>query len=301
MKLRGFMALFSGVLLFSTLEVASKLMQTGGGVAGHFPFWLSFLRFFMAGAVLFFPALCRLRHRQISLTPRDIVALSGLGLVGVTLLACLYHSAITYLPANIAALVFSCNPVFVLLFAPLLLPEKNTPKKWVAAALSLTGIAVLAGDRAAGVSWIGLLLMLLTIVVFAFYTICFKKMTPRYGVLPLIAFAALIGGLFILPVALTFEGFPLASYGVTDWTGVAYLSLIGTALAYFLFIYGLSHLEAGVGSMAFFLKPFLAALFAWILLGESLSVLQLTGGAILLSGMVVILLPAKTGEPVPMD
>jgi drug/metabolite transporter (DMT)-like permease len=76
---------------------------------------------------------------------------------------------------------------------------------------------------------------------------------------------------------------------MADWLGIAYLALVGTALGYFLFIYGIGHVEAGIGSMAFFLKPFLAAIFAWIVLREALTLPLLIGGAFILGGMVVAL------------
>ncbi|NOU37036.1 MAG: EamA family transporter [Kiritimatiellaceae bacterium] len=285
--MRGLLALLAGIVLFSTIEVASKLMQAEGAVAGHYPFWLAALRFIITGLVLCIPAAHALRGKAFD--RRDAAALAGLGLLGVTLMSSLYHLSITFLPANVAALVFSCNPVFVVLFAPLVLPEKITARKLGAVALCLIGIAVLAYERADGVSALGLLLMLVAIIIFALYTVLFKKMTPRYGALPITAFAGLIGGLCILPLAFGFEGFPLATYGQADWLGIAYLALVGTALGYFLFIYGIGHVEAGIGSMAFFLKPFLAALFAMIVLGETLTVPLLIGGAFILIGMVVAL------------
>ena len=292
MNLRGFSALLAGIILFSTIEVASKLMQIGGGIAGHYPFWLAALRFIITGLVLFFPAALQLRGKAF--TRRDAAALAGLGLLGVTLMSSLYHLSITFLPANVAALVFSCNPVFVVLFAPLVLPEKITMRKLGAVTLCLTGIFVLARDRVSGVSPTGLLLMLTAIIIFALYTVLFKKMTPRYGALPITAFAGLVGGLCILPLALGVEGFPLATYGTADWLGVAYLALIGTALGYFLFIYGISHVEAGIGSMIFFLKPFLAALFAWVVLNEALPLPMLIGGAFILGGMITALGRSRT-------
>jgi len=302
MNLRGLFALLAGIALFSTIEVASKLMQTGGGNrAGQYPFWRAFFRFFIAGLVLLGPAFRYLNSRDIQLVRRDLLALIGLGLFGVTLMSSLYHLSITFLPANIAALLFSCNPVFVVLFAPLLLPEKITLRKSGAVLLCLTGIGVLAFGCADEISMTGVLLMLAAIVIFAFYTLFFKKMIPHCGALPVSAFAALIGGLFILPIALEFEGIPLAAYGAADWMGVTYLSLIGTALAYFLYIYGIGHIEAGIGSMAFFLKPFLAAFFAWMVLGEALSTPEVVGGSIILAGMLVALLPMKNRKPTPMD
>ena len=292
MNRRGLLALFTGIVLFSTIEVVSKLMQIGGGnTAGQYPFWLATFRFIITGLILVVPALRQLSARGIYLSGRDLAALAGLGLLGVTLMSSLYHLAITYLPANISGLVFSCNPVFVILFAPLVLPETITARKLAAVAVCLAGIVVLAFERADGLSVGGLILMLCAIIIFALYTVFFKKMTPRYGALPVTAFAGLIGGLCILPLALSVEGFPLADYGLADWIGIGYLAFVGTALAYFLFIYGIGHVEASVGSMAFFLKPFLAALFAWIVLGESLSASELIGGAIILMGMVVALVP----------
>lgn len=171
MSLKGLSALLAGIILFSTIEVASKLMQSGGGHAGDYPFWLAALRFIIAGIVLFFPALHRLRVRAVVLNRRDFLTLGGLGVLGVTLMSGLYHLSITFLPANVAALVFSCNPVFVVLFATYILSEKITFRKVVAVALSLAGMAVLACDRTAGVRPSGLMLMLAAIILFALYTV----------------------------------------------------------------------------------------------------------------------------------
>jgi len=298
MKLRGLIALLAGIVLFSTIEVTSKLMQIGGGnTAGQYPFWLVFFRFFGTGLILFVPAMRHLRRNQIRLAGHDLKKLTGLGVLGVTLMSGIYHLSLTYLPANVAALVFSCNPVFVILIAPFFLSEKITVRKLVAVGLCLGGMLVLGKDHADGISVIGLLLMLTSIIIFAFYTIFFKKMTPRYGALPVITFVGLFGGLLLLPIALAAEGIPLAAYGASDWIGIAWLTIFSTAIGYFLYIYGMNHVEAGIGSMAFFLKPFLAALFAWMILGETLSIPLLIGAVFILTGMLVALLPARKTAP----
>jgi drug/metabolite transporter (DMT)-like permease len=290
-SVRGAVALIAGIVLFSTIEVTAKVMQTSGGnMAGQYPFWLAFFRFILTGLVLLPLAL---RGLKVPLKAKDLLAMTGLGLVGVTLMSSLFHLSLTYLPANVAALVFSCNSVFVILFAPLVLNEKITFRKLLAVALCLGGIAFLAKDHADGISVLGLMLMLGAIVVFAVYTLLFKIMTPRYGALPVTALASLIGALFLLPVAWVAEGMPLPDYAMADWLGIAVLSLFGTAGGYFLYIYGISHVEAGWGSMSFFLKPFLAALFAWVILGEALTVPMMISGAFILSGMAVALLPVR--------
>ncbi len=286
-------ALILGVLLFSTVEVASKLMQISGGIAGSNPFWLACFRSIMTGLILAYPASKSLRGRGVELNRHDVLVISSMGLIGVTLMSSLFHLGIIFLPANIAALVFSCNPVFVVLFAALILSEKITVRKLGAAALCLTGVFVLGRNRADGLSVSGLLLMAGSMLAFALYTVLSKKIIPRYGALAVITFAALMGGLVLLPVALAIEGAPFAAYGVVDWVGMFYLATFGTAMGYFLYIYGIGHVGAGAGSMAFFLKPFAAALFAWLVLGEKFSTSEWVAGAFILTGMVVALMPRR--------
>ena len=287
----GITALILGVLLFSTVEVAAKLMQIGGGVAGNNPFWLACFRSVMTGLILAPMALKNLRQRNQQLDGRDLLVIAGVGLVGVTLMSSLFHLGITYLPANIAALLFSCNPVFVVLFAVLILSEKITFRKVGAVVLCLGGVFVLARDRTDGLSLTGILLMAASTLAFALYTVFSKKIIPRYGALPVTTFAALIGGIILLPVALIFEGAPFATYGLVDWAGMLYLATFGTAMGYFLYIYGIGQVGAGAGSMAFFLKPFAAALFAWLVLGEKFSAPECIAGVFILAGMITALAP----------
>ena len=292
-KARGYGALLGCVLLFSTVEVASKLMQVaGGGAAGGNPFWLAFFRFFISGMILLVPSIRSLRSRKITLTGRDWASLVGLGLLGVTLMSSLYHLAITHLPANISALVISCNPIFVILFASVLLSEKITGRKLAAVAVCLGGIGVLALDRMQALSLYGLGLMFASMIAFALYLVFLKKVGPRIGAMPVTGIVNLVGGLFLLPLAISMEGVPLASFGVADWSGLVYLGLFGTAIPFCLYIEGMRHVEAGVGSMTFFLKPFLAAMIAWLVLGETLSRPELMGGALIMAGMVIALAPS---------
>ncbi len=289
----GLAALIAGVLLFSTVEVASKLMQLGGGVAGSNPFWLACFRSVVTGLLLAAPAVASLRSRRCSMGPRDWLVMTGLGLVGMTLMASLFHLGVTFLPANIAALLFSCNPVLVVLFAAPVLSEKITVRKLVAVALCLGGVAVLGRNATGGLSLTGILLMVGAALAFALYTVFSKKIIPRYGALAVTAFSALIGGAVLLPIALAVEGAPFAAYAAADWAGMAYLAVFGTAMGYCLYIYGIGHAGAGAGSMAFFLKPFAAALFAWLILGEQFSLSELIAGALILIGMVTALAPIK--------
>lgn len=289
----GLVALIAGVLLFSTIEVSSKLMQAQGAVAGKTLFWLACLRFVGTGILLSGPARASLKQRGVQLGVRDLLTLTGVGLVGVTLMASLFHLGVARLPANIAALVYSCNPVFVVLMAAVLLHEKITRRKLTAVVLCLMGVFVLGRNRTADVSLSGILLISGALLAFALYTVLTKKVIPRYGAPAVAAMASLTGGLVLMPIAYAVEGLPFAQYGVADWCGIAYLTVFATALGYFLYLYGIGHVGAGTGSMAFFLKPFAAAFFARIVLGEEFSSTELIAGALILSGMIIALAPRR--------
>ncbi|MCF7849292.1 MAG: EamA family transporter [Kiritimatiellales bacterium] len=290
----GFAALFCGVLLFSTIEVASKYIE-----ADVPPLRLAFFRFFITGIVLM-PAAIRLtRKSHIVFSWRDVAILTALGFAGVTLTIGVYHLAIPRMQANAAAIVFSCNPVFVILFSHLILSEKLTRRKIAAIAISLAGVFILVGAKEgpdAPDVLSGVLLMGLAAILFALYTVLFKKFVPRYGATTITAFAGLAGSLFLLPVSFLTEGGISLSYGLTDWAGIIYLAVFCTALAYFLYIYGISHVEASWGSMTFFLKPLFAAIFAWLILGETLTAGIVAGGMLIMLSVLLAVFqkPSKT-------
>lgn len=288
----GLASLILGVLLFSTIEVCSKLMQNSGAIAGENPFWLASIRFVVTGLIFLQPACRAFRQRELRFDGRAFWQMFGMGFVGVTLMASLFHIGLLFLPANVAALIFSCNPVFVILIAAVVLAEPITLRKLIAVLLCLGGVVVL-GAQSGSLSILGVVLMVAAMLSFALYTVLCKKIIPRYGAMAITSFSSLLGGLALIPIAIVREGWSLASYGSADWIGVAYLTLFGTALGYLLYTYGIGRVGAGVGSMTFFLKPFAAALFAWLILVEEFSTVEQIAGAFILAGMIVALAPAK--------
>jgi len=135
---KGIIALLLGILVFSSIEVVSKMIETGLP-----PFRLAMLRFFIGGAILL-PAALKKNGNGRNFRTKDYLEFAKLGLIGVTITIGIYHLAIKYCPASVAAIIFSCNPAFVALFAPLLLGEKMTAGKIASMILCLAGISWIA-------------------------------------------------------------------------------------------------------------------------------------------------------------
>jgi len=105
--------------------------------------------------------------------------------------------------------------------------------------------------------------------------------TLRLTTLPL-----LIGGGVSLLLALAVEGFPLIT-----WRGfliVSWLAIINTAGGYLLYNHALQELTALEMNMVMNLSPLFTALLGWILLGETLSVVQIIGMLVVIGGVILV-------------
>jgi probable blue pigment (indigoidine) exporter len=100
------------------------------------------------------------------------------------------------------------------------------------------------------------------------------------------AWQLMAGGLMLLVVALLVEG-PPPSLDAGGWLGVAYVTLIGTALANVAWFYGLEHLKAGTVGIIGLLNPVTGVLLGVLLGGESLALPQVAGILLVLVGIVI--------------
>ena len=69
--------------------------------------------------------------------------------------------------------------------------------------------------------------------------------------------------------------------------GIAYLGVVSTALAFYLWNKGFTMLDAATGSLFFFAQPVIGAALGWALLGERLSARFLLGTAVIIVGGVM--------------
>jgi drug/metabolite transporter (DMT)-like permease len=231
-----------------------------------------------------------LRLRQSRLTFKDWMALVLLGTVGVAISIGLYHMSIPYMQANAAAILFSANPVFVILFSPFLLKEHPSWRNLAAVGLCLLGIAFFFRHSGASLnSSTGVFLMLGAEITFALYTVLSKKFMPRFGAIVITCFAGWFGSIILLPCSLLLEGNPLPYLMHASWLGILYLAVFATALGYVAFFFGIVTVGASRGSLFFFLKPVLASIFAWMILGERLTSDLILGGALILTALVFVI------------
>lgn len=282
-QLRGYFALLAGVALFSTVEIAGKVI--GGRVD---PFVLTFIRFFTTGVILIplSRAWSPVRIRELGLRDFGIFGLNGV--IGVSLGISLFHCAIlAFDKAASSAVVFSVNPVFITILARFINGEPWTARKWGAVVLGALGVSFFAMESGSltSRSLAGLLLMLLSTFFFGMSICIARRFVNRYGALRFMGMSALMGSLVLLPVAVV-RVHATGVRGIGEaWVSVLYISVIGTAVAYFFYYWGLARTSAYSGAMAFFLKPVLASVLAVLILHEHINVYMMVGTGLIVAGL----------------
>ncbi|MFC9662528.1 EamA family transporter [Nocardia sp. NPDC127606] len=199
------------------------------------------------------------------------------------------------LPGGVAGVLGAVAPMFALGFAAVLLAEAPTRRKVIAGVVGVLGVSLVVLRGNAELDLLGVLAGLAGAASMAAGTVLTKKWGRPDGVGPLAmtGWQLTAGGLFIVPPALLIEGAPPALDGEAVG-GYLYLGIIGTALAYWLWVRGISRVAATSVSFLGLLSPVSAAVIGWIALGQALTALQILGLGVALAATVFGQMPPKS-------
>lgn len=211
-----------------------------------------------------------------------------------------YFAAIPRLGVTVAVIITICSaPVMVAVLAAIFLKETFTGQIGLALAAAITGTVALslqqpAGPIIAGETAQGVLYALGSGAGYAILTLCSRALAGRYHPLQPISVGFTAGALILLPFALA-TGFT-ATYSTAGWGLLIYLGMVPTALAYWLFLWGMRYTTATVASILTLLEPLTSALLAALLFQERLGPPGWLGAALLLGAMAVLLGRRKPEE-----
>ncbi len=186
------------------------------------------------------------------------------------------------------ALVIALNPILVALLAPWLAGEAVGPRRWLGLLLGLAGCGtvILAGAAVRVAGYAGLGFALLALAGMTGGTLYEKRHgRPCHPVTAnLVQFV--VGLACTLPLALASETMRV------DWNWglagpMAYLVLSNSLLATSLLLAMIRHGEAARVASLFFLVPPLAALIAWVGLGEAMPPIAWAGTALAAGGVAL--------------
>jgi probable blue pigment (indigoidine) exporter len=210
-----------------------------------------------------------------------------LGALNIGVFFALLFVAAYRLPGGMAAVLGAAQPLVVAGLTVLLLSERVSLRTVLAAVLGAGGVTLAVLTATARLDAVGLAAGLAGTASMAFGVVLTKRWgRPDASLLTTTGWQLTAGGLLLVPLALGVEGLPGAVTGV-NVAGYAYLSLVGTLLAYTIWFWGLERLPAAQVSLLGLLSPLVATVIGWAALGQRLTAVQVLGMLIAFSAVLV--------------
>lgn len=278
---KGYVYIAVATILFSSMEIMLKSISDSFS-----PIQITFERFFIGGLVLIPFAIKSLKSKNLSIDKKDIIQFSFLGFMCVVVSMIFYQLAVIHTKASVVAVIFSCNPVFVMLFAYAFLKEKIYPHNIISLILEVIGIIIIINPSSTKLSPIGIILTLLAALTFALYGVLGKKSTKKFGGEVVTCFSFILGSLEILILILlgnvpsissllissnlnNFAAVPLFNgYNINNILAVIYVYIFVTGLGYASYFKAMEETSANTTSLVFFFKPVLSPILAFIFIKE---------------------------------
>jgi len=264
------------------------------------PFTLLWLRYLVGFAVLYAIVVRSGVKRPIFKDCRTFVSI---GFIGYFVSVGLQFVGTRLSSAHMGAILTSASPAFIVIFARTMLGERLSVRKVLSVLLASAGVLVVVGWEAApgaggSRTLAGNVALLGAAGTWALLSVLARRASASYPPLLTTAYAIFWAALFTTP-AMVLEWRYLPVQGLDRplvWLAVLYLGVVATAGAFFLWNKGLQLVEAGVGSVFFFLQPVVGAFLGWLVLGEQLGSSFFAGGALILGGVLLVSLPARRRE-----
>lgn len=293
----GYPVYLTAALLFALNGSVAKTLLLSGIDAGR----LSQLRV-TAAFVILFVVVAITRPHALRIRRDEVWLLIGYGLLGVAGAQFLYFFAIARMNIGIALLIEFTAPILVALWYRFGRGQPLGAGVWLGMVLALVGLALVAEVwRGSTLAITGVLAAAGAAFALAIYYLLgehsVRRSTPRDPVsLTMWAFGvAAVAWAIALPwwsfpwVLLTGEAVPFTGVG---WTLpvpslVLYMVLAGTVVPFWLSVAALRNISATQASTVGMVEPVLAGTCAWVLLGETLSTVQLAGSALVITAIML--------------
>lgn len=274
-------ALLTGAACIGTSALWVKVSEAG-------PVSTAFWRVFLALPLLWVWALAERDRppRAVLAADRRLMIWAGLFFAGDL---AVWHWSIVLTSVANATLLANLAPIFVTLAAWLLFRKMPSGRFLVGLATALAGMAVLIGGdfRLGGRQVLGDALGVVTAMFYAGYQLLVTRLRASVSTASIMAWSGVITAVALLPLALASgeRFFPLTGGG---WGKLIGLALVSQVVGQSLIAYAMAHLPATFSSVGLLFQPVMAALFAWILLGETLGWIEIAGAVAVLTGICIV-------------
>ena len=289
--------LFAAVsVIWGTTWIALKI-----GVTAVPPILYAGTRFVTAGAALL--VLLRLQGGAMRIARADIGRFAAVTLLMIVAAYALLFWGATFVSTGLAAILdLAFMPTSLLVIGALLGEDRFTPWRAVGVAIGVVGLVMLFGPKAfAGVGAGGAMevfgggAIVVSALIYALGSVLARPLLRRYSPMLVSGVTTFAGGAVLLGGALWLEPGARAAmagrWGLPAWLGWGFLVLFGSLVAYTAFLVLVREWGAARAGAYAFVSPIIAVALGVAVFGETVSVMDACGMAVMLAGAWLTLRP----------
>lgn len=208
-----------------------------------------------------------------------------LGICNIGMFFPLIFLAAYHLPGGLAATLQATSPLAVMALAWPMIGERPARIRVIAALVGIVGVGLLVLRSPGEVDTIGLVGAFGSVLVSALGFVLIKRWPAPTDMLTLVSWQLVVGGLFLLPIALVVEG-PPPALDTQAVLGFSWIAVVGTGLAYFCWFRGLSRMPAGSASLIGLINPVIGTVLGVVFAAEFFGWVQALGMVLVLGGVL---------------
>jgi drug/metabolite transporter (DMT)-like permease len=282
-RLKGKYKITTVMLIFGSIGIFVKGIHLSSSE-------IAFLRGVIGSLFLIFASLFAKQKLSFHLIKENLLLLIFSGAaIGFNWI--LLFEAYRYTTISNATLSYYFAPVFVMILAPFVLKEKLTPVKagCILAAMAGLFLVIHIGGTSPGTTYnhpLGILYGLLAAVLYA-SVILMNKFIKNLTGFETTLIQLLISAFVLLPYVMIRDQFHFSGLDSKSVLLIVIVGIVHTGFAYFWYFGSVKELNGQTIAVFSYIDPISAVIMAAVFLGESMSVIQMIGGALILGSTFV--------------
>jgi len=282
-NLKVYVALFFSMMFWGFSYIWSKIV-----FEVYTPITTVFLRLIISS--IFLVVIGLITRQLIKLTFRELKLMFGISILQPFLYFIGESIGLAYVSSTLASVIISTIPLFSPIAGGLFLKERVSKMNYLGIVVSVVGVimVILQDDFAFSHSPIGLILLFMAVAVAIVYSVFVVKLS-KYNAYTIITYQNIFGIFLFMPLFFIFDYSKFITIVPERETIMALvqLSIFASSFAFMLFTYGIQKLGVSKATAFSNLIPAFTAVFAYFLLGEKLSYINLLGLVLVIAGLFV--------------
>ncbi|MBU1213740.1 MAG: DMT family transporter [Gammaproteobacteria bacterium] len=236
-------------------------------------------------------------HHAAPMDRHDRLLVVGLGLVGYYLSSYLDFLGLQYITAGLERLILFLYPTMTVILAAVLFKQRITAKVVTAMALSYAGIAQVflhdVGVNQGDAVLIGAALVFASTLSYSIYLVGAGHAIARIGALRFTAYASLVASAACVLQFMVMRPWSALALPLQVYEYAIAMAVFSTVLPVFLLSFAIHRIGSGSASLIGTVGPVSTIYMAYVFLNETVSLLQIIGSMLVLTGVLIISLNSK--------